>query len=490
MKTTFNTINTTGATSTKSTTNTAGATSTKGTRNTTNTTGATGTTTTTSSTTIPKSLTEQLVKLIGNKPIDQQDLNATALFLLDAISNAVAGQATGPGKILLNWAADRAMDEGRRAFLMGALTHIMEMDDLHRASVTHPGAVVIPAVIAVGAKLERPGRAILRSILHGFEACTRVGMAVGTEHYTIWHNTATCGPFGSAMAVSDLLELEDDQKVNALGNAGTQSSGLWQFLETGAMSKHLHAGRASESGLLAAQLAAAGFSGPPKILEGERGFFAAMCPNATPQMLVENSQGPWQLHQTSIKPWPSCRHTHPVIDVALTLAPQVDIEAVASIKIETYPAALDLCHRPQPTTPYEAKFSLQYCALMALVDGEVGLDSFSRQNRERLAAFRRPITLTTGAGWQSRYPEAWGARITLQLVGGKRVTAEQTECKGDPNMPLTAEELVKKSKMLLLSAGMSPQKSEQLIEAILALPQDSPLPTGLEQMICQPTQVY
>ena len=94
-------------------------------------------------------------------------------------------------------------------------------------------------------------------------------MAVGSDHYKVWHNTETCGPFGSAMTAATLLDLTDKQTMFALGNAGTQSAGLWEFLATGAMSKHLHAGRAAEAGLLAAELAALNFSGPPAILEGK-----------------------------------------------------------------------------------------------------------------------------------------------------------------------------------------------------------------------------
>src|SRR5690606_14080258 len=126
----------------------------------------------------------------------------------------------------------------------------------------------------------------------------RVGMAVGPAHYRVWHNTATCGPYGSAMAAAELLGLDDVQAVHALGNAGTQSAGLWQFLETGAMSKHLHAGRAAEAGIVAAELAARGFTGAPAILEGEKGFFAGACPDARPEALLADPAAPWQLRLT------------------------------------------------------------------------------------------------------------------------------------------------------------------------------------------------
>jgi 2-methylcitrate dehydratase PrpD len=215
-----------------------------------------------------------------------------------------------PNEILLGWANRRPLDAGRKAFLIGCLAHTLELDDLHSASVTHPGCVVVPAAITIGGASAAPGLTILDAVLHGYEACCRIGAAVGLAHYRMWHSAATCGPFGSAMAAAHLLGLDDRQAQDALGNAGTQSAGLWQFLESGAMSKHLHAGHAAEAGITAAELANNGFSGPPKILEGSRGIFVASCPDADPEAILREPSMVWQLLETSIKPWPSCRHTH------------------------------------------------------------------------------------------------------------------------------------------------------------------------------------
>jgi 2-methylcitrate dehydratase PrpD len=302
-----------------------------------------------------------------NKPIAPVDFQQAAMFTLDALANALAGRVSEPGALLLRWAdATGVIDAERRAFLLGALTHILETDDLHRASVVHPGCVVVPAVWAIATRERQRGHAVLRAVLWGFEAATRIGMAVGPTHYRIWHNTATCGPYGSAMAAAALLKLDVPATVHALGNAGTQSSGLWQFLETGAMTKHLHAGRAAAAGVLAADLARFGFTGPPAILEGAKGLFAAACPDADPDAVVRDPDGPWQLLQTSIKPWPSCRHTHPAIDAACELRHAV-IGPIEQIEVETYPAALEVCNRPAPQSDYEAKFSLHHCVAAALM---------------------------------------------------------------------------------------------------------------------------
>lgn len=418
-------------------------------------------------------MTQQLVALIAAKPVTAADLEQASLFTLDAIANALAGRCSEPGEILLRWGGSAARDAGRQAFLLGALTHILEMDDLHRASVVHPGCVVVPAAWAVARREGAGGRNLLIAVLRGFEAAIRVGMAVGPAHYRLWHNTATCGPFGSAIAAASLMNLPEAATVHALGNAGTQSAGLWQFLETGAMTKHLHAGRGAEAGVLAADLARLGFTGPPAILEGARGFFAATCPDADPQAVLRNPDGPWELARTSIKPWPSCRHTHPTIDAAQALRPQVQIDAIERVDVETYQAALNLCDRPEPRSEYEAKFSLQHCVAAAL-SREVDFSAFDSQARSALAGLRKRVTVHLAEPYASAYPHAWGSAVRVVCKDGTRLSAQRTQAKGDPEAPLSRAELIDKARMLLGYGGVS--APQRLIDAILALAEGGPVP--------------
>ena len=422
------------------------------------------------------SLTRELVDLIRGKAFTEADLQHAALFVLDAVANALAGRNSVPGRILLDWGAEQGGDLGRQALLVGGLTHIQEVDDLHRASVVHPGCVVVPASLALASRRGVSGVDLLISVLQGFEACCRVGMAVGPGHYRIWHNTATCGPFGSAMAAACLMDLTAEQATHALGNAGTQSSGLWQFLDTGAMSKHLHAGRAAEAGVVAADLARHGFTGPPEILEGSRGFFQATCPDPELENLLAAPAAPWQLRNTSIKPWPCCRHTHPAIDAALELAESVDSSGVAKVAVETYRPALDVCDRPLPTSEYEAKFSLQHCVAAALNDGRVVFDSFDEAGRNRLAEARERVALSAVEPYVSAYPAHWGASVTATLDNGSVVTARRSDCKGDPESPLTADEMVAKARFLMTYGGLSDDDAQAVIDSVLGLPKGDTAP--------------
>ncbi|MCE2474572.1 MAG: MmgE/PrpD family protein [Alphaproteobacteria bacterium] len=412
------------------------------------------------------SLTEQLVQFIEAKPISEADLEKASHYVLDALANTRAGQSTEPGRIIRAWAEGAGHDAGREAFRLGALTHILEADDLHRESVTHPGCVVVPAACALAGSTRADGRAFLTAVLKGFEAMCRIGAAVGPTHYRTWHNTATCGPFGSAYAAGTLLGLEPRAMVHALGNAGTQSAGLWEFIASGAMSKHLHAGRAAEAGVVAAELAAHGFTGAPSILEGSRGFFAAACPDADPEAVLRAPEVPWQLHRTSIKPWPSCRHTHPAIDAALELAPQVD--RFRKVEARTYGAAVDVCDNVRPSTEYEAKFSLQHCIAAALIDKEVVFASFGTTARARHADLASQIELASGSPYDEAYPRAWGASVRVVLEDGRVLEAERKHALGDPDAPLSPHRLEAKARDLLALGGVDPEPLVNQVRALSA----------------------
>lgn len=431
----------------------------------------------------PMSLTQELIGLIRNKPIQPNDLDQAALLVIDAVGCAYAGTATPVGKILREWAGAQGYDDKRAALLMGALTHITETDDLHRASVTHPGCVVIPAVLALGERLGSSAEQTLIAIMHGFEAMCRIGAGVGPAHYKVWHNTATCGPFGSAMACASLLGLDEEQTLNALGNAGTQASGFWQFMATGAMSKHLHAGRACESGWLAAELAQHNFTGSPEILEGAKGFFVAMCDDPKPEQVMAEADAPWQIHATSIKPWPSCRHTHPIIDCALELHDMIGGQQASSINVKTYQAALDVCNYPQPESEYQAKFSLFHTAAIATLDGEVGLNSFDETARARTTELRGRTQIEIVDPYLSNYPVSWGAEVMLTTDSGETFKVSRQDCKGDPELALDRDEMRHKAMGLMQFGGLNADQARSVCDSILSLPSAPPTPAIFHNFI-------
>ncbi|MGE3272415.1 MAG: MmgE/PrpD family protein [Chloroflexota bacterium] len=421
-------------------------------------------------TALDRSLTQDLAALVArtrSADIPADVLETAAWWVLDWLGAAIAGLDSPAGRIFVEhtsaqptaMASCLGLKSGRSAQVAalhnGAVSHVVEMDDVHRAAIIHPAVVVVPAALAVAEQCGASGRDFLTAVVLGYEVAIRVGESVGKTHYFHWHNTSTCGVFGAAAAAGWLLGLDDERMTWALGNAGTQAGGLWEFIADGAMSKFLHAGRAAANGVLAAELAALGFTGARKILEGRQGFFSATAPDGNPAAVTANLGQGWKLPGSSIKPYPACRHTHAAVDAALALreAHGVNNTDVDCIEIDAYQSTIDLTDNPAPSTPYAAKFSVQYCVARALTDGAVKIADFdeARISEPAMQTLMQHTTVRLDRELDSRVPAQLPARVRLQLHDGRVIEETILDAKGDPEAPLTHAELT--AKFLDLIAG-------------------------------------
>jgi len=411
-------------------------------------------------------VTQTLAKVLA-RPISNEDRERASLLLLDWTGCAVAGQAEPAGQKVTAAFPDEAgnctrIGASKSSPLMAALHNgcfgnILEMDDVDRQAVLHAAPTVIPAALAMAEHLGASTQDFLDAIVIGYEATIRIGRAVGAGHYAFWHNTATCGPFGAAAAACHLLKGSD--LVSALGLAGTQAAGLWQTRhEPDSMAKQLHAGHAAHAGVLAAILSKQGFQGPRSILEGEQGFFKSMCPGAKPEDVLINPEAGWLLHETSLKPYPACRHAHPAIDAAL----QADL-LEGPILIETYDDALKFCDRPDPQPGLQAKFSLQHAVAQTLMAAAPELNDFSDKALSKTAALRKRIIVKSTDEFNQAYPAHYGAAVT---INGKRYVAK--DAYGDPECPMPEEAVIQKAVTLMTYAGMIENKSKRLSTAALS----------------------
>ncbi|MEA2525924.1 MAG: hypothetical protein QOF73_3151 [Thermomicrobiales bacterium] len=441
-----------------------------------------------------QSLTHQLsTALAAVDPADlsSEDIQFAKLFVLDWLGSAVAGTATIPGAMLIDEGRDRGcgpcrvlgIADGRdaevAALVNGGLSHIVEMDDLDRGSVVHPGTVVIPAALAAAETVGASGQRFLLAVIAGYEAAIRVGEAVGRSHYRYWQNTATCGTYGAAAAAGIVFGLDAEQMTWALGNAGSVAGGLWQFNHDGAMTKHLHAGRAASNGLLAARLAARGFTGAAEILEGPQGFFAAMSTDAQPGRVTAgldrglgSHECGWKIRGVSIKPHASCRHTHPAVDAARTLRERIGagLDNVSRFRVETYGTALQVTNTPNPTNTYQAKFSLQYCTAQALLHGRVGLHDFApdRLSDPAIRDLMARIDVAVDPDIDAAYPVVWSARVSASLPDGSTTAVHVDAPKGDPENAVTWDEVVAKSRDLATATAFEGDIG-RLVDDVLGL---------------------
>lgn len=435
-------------------------------------------------TTLSRQLAEFTVNL-EYESLPASTVRLAVLSFLDWLGSGIAGGRELPGQIageVVEEAGGRPqatlLTTGEKTSALGAAlvngisSHILELDDVHKASILHSAAAVMPAALAAAELVKAGGKKLIEGIVAGYEVGIRIGEAVTPSHYRYWHTTGTCGTFGAAAAAGKILGLGVGEMVNALGNAGSQAAGLWEFIVDGAMTKHLHPGKAAMNGLLAALLALRGFTGAKRILEGDRGFFKSMAPEYDAGKVTADLGGRFKIEENCFKIHSSCRHTHSSLDVVTGLAEVKDItpEEIVSVKVGVYRVALDIAGNPDPETVYAAKFSLPFCVALGLVRRSAGLKDFSPQtlNDPVIREVMKKIQVYVDPELDAMYPGRWPARVTIET--GRGIFKGGTDYpKGDPENPVSREELEKKF-YTLVQPVLGDKRANGIISAVADLP--------------------
>ena len=434
-------------------------------------------------------ISEQIAAFIYDADYDTLSADAldmAKLCFLDWLGSVYAGKGSRPAVAILlvakslggNPEATLIADDSQSSAYMAALvnsaaSHVVEMDDLHKGSILHPAAPVIPAALAMAEREGASGQELLTAIVVGYEVAIRAGEAMGPSHYRFWHTTGTCGTFGGAAAGGKILGLSKPELAMMLGTAGTQAAGLWEFLVDGAMSKQLHPAKAAADGLLSALLAEQGFTAAGRIFEGEKGFCQAMARECDLDRLTKGlGTERLRILSTSFKAHAACYHIHSAIDAVLEIRRKHGLRAadVESVRIALYPAALDLLEKVAPRDPYAAKFNIPFCVATALVYGQVGLSAFTTDRLEdsKIQEATQRISLVRDSELGKVYPERWPAVAEVTTRAGQTHAARIDFPRGDPKNPMTREELEAKFHNLATPALDETQR-RKTIDACLNL---------------------
>ncbi|HJQ64641.1 MAG TPA: MmgE/PrpD family protein [Burkholderiales bacterium] len=377
--------------------------------------------------------------------------------VIDWYAAVLPGSVVTPATLLEQALADdldrgRArLASGRRATLRaaalinGAASHSVEFDDIYRDAGYHPGSPTISAALAAAQTHGVSGERFLRGVIVGYEVSTRIGEAVMPSHYRYWHTTGTVGSFGAAAAVATILGCTREQFMHALATVGTFASGLQQAFRSQAMTKPLHGGHAADVGAFAAMAAAKGVTGALDILEGEVGFGAAMSSEPDWSKATRGLGEDYHIVHMTFKNHGCCGHTFPSIDGALVLKERHGIryQDIRKIRLATYKAGLDIIDNAAPEGEYQAKFSLQYVVAHALVHGSVRLNAFlpDRLNDGEVRALMQKIECVADAELSKGYPTQRAAQVEIETNDGRKYAHFQPTRKGDPEMPLSDDEL-------------------------------------------------
>ena len=356
------------------------------------------------------------------------------------------------------------------AFMNGTISHIAEFDDIFRDGAYHPACPTISAAMALAESRNNSVEDLLAAIIIGYEVSTRISKVIQPSHYQYFHTTGTVGVFGAAAACAYLLRLNASQACDAMATAGTFASGLQQAFRSDSMTKPMHPGHEAEVVLNAALLAQSGMTGTPDLLEGEAGFGAALCENPRWDELFVDLGLSWNIEQMTFKNHGCCGHNFPAIDAVSHLLNEhaIDPEQIQKIRVGGYKATVEVCHYVHPKTPFEAKFSLTYTVSARIILGRVRERAFLENalSNPGIHSMEEKIELKIDPECAAKFPLHRSAKVEIEMKDGSVYKHHQHTRHGDPDEPLSDQELVDKFNELT-EPRVSSQIAKTLSEGVL-----------------------
>ena len=423
-------------------------------------------------------------------PLAPEVLHHAKRAVIDWYAALLPGAVVSPAVLLEKGLAEELDRGGARlalgrkatvraaALINGTAAHTVEVDDIFRDGIYHPGAPTIPAALALAQAGGASGEQFLRAVVVGYEISTRIGAAMGRAHYKYWHNTGTIGVFGACAASAELLGLDARRFAHALATVTTFSAGLQQAFRMDSMSKPLHAGRAAEAGVTAALAAREGVTGSLDVIEGEAGFGRAMGDNPDWTKFLESLGKDFHICRMTFKNHTCCGHTFAAIDGALALQARMGVAAndIERVSVGTYQAALDVARYERPQTPAEARFSLKYVVATALTHGNVRLAAFEPARMEDRAtrSLMEKISVSVDQELDAAFPQQRAARVSIAARGRSEEHLQPTRI-GDPDAPLTDAQLEAKY-LELAGPVLGEERARKLLATLWTLETSKAVP--------------
>jgi 2-methylcitrate dehydratase PrpD len=419
--------------------------------------------------------------------ISDQVVQKAKLSLLDYLFVYVAGFRSGVLKdSILDYYSNRIKNDestilltGTKAdaeiatMVSGLIAHSVELDDGHRYGTAHPAVAVIPAALAIAEKENASFNELIKAIIIGYDAMLRLSKSINPSHLKRgFHSTSTTGTIGAAAAVASVLKFKADDFVNAISIAGLLSSGLQEMLHGNPSIKAFQVGRSAQSGLLAAQFVTYGGKGPASIFEGQHGWIKAMTDEFDESVLLDELGKRWEIMNTYTKLYPTCRHCHHAIDLAIeAFQSGLSIDKIEKVIVKTYTVGIaEVGIIKRPANVEDAMFSLAFAVSVALTTGFVTLEYLQEYlSSNGLLDFSEKIEIEADAAMDSKYPAERGCIMELITKTGELFKLQTHLPKGEPDTALTNEEYLNKFKAI--TAGVfKPEFVEEIFDFTMNYP--------------------
>lgn len=403
--------------------------------------------------------------------------NASAsLRAIEGVDGAAGGVAV--------WGAEGRLAAGYAAMANGIAAHVLDFDDTHTDSIVHGSAIIAPVAMALAESRGASGEDLVCAFVAGWEAAARVGLASrGTFHKRGFHTTSIAGIFGAATAAARLLGLDAERTAHAIGLAGSQASGINEYLSNSSSAKSVHTGWSAHAGILAATLAQSGMTGPMSVFEGRDGVLRAYgLPEACDAAALDAGLGTrWEATRISIKPYPCCHFAHAFVDcVGALLANGVAAADVRALHCVVPEIELPLICEPfgeklAPATSYAAKFSLPFLLAARIADGRIDHRTFEAANlaRKDLLELAARVTYRVAAPGETPFPRTFPGWVEATLADGTTRVERLDVNAGHPDNPLALEQVAAKFRDNA-AAALGEAGVERAVSLVAALPASPP----------------
>lgn len=378
---------------------------------------------------------------------------------------------TGEGSIFPVGIA-QGMSMNDAVFLNGLNSHALDFDDGTNAGIIHLGSPLFSVLLPLAQKYEIDGSKLLRSAVFGYETSFTMAMTIQPVHKQRgYHATGTCGILGIAVAASYALGSDPHHTKRAFSTAAVSSSGTLKVLEDGSQLKPYNVAKTALLGITSVQMANAGFEVADDPLSGTAGFLSQMYGTDDIEFAPALLNGTYAIEKAYIKPYAACRYTHPAIDIAKRLRNEIQLSAdeIENIIIRTYSLAVNKHDHIYIQGAASAKMSIPYNFAVTYATGKTGMDAFSDECLENaeIREFTKKVIVNEDTEMSAFFPEKTIASVVITARDGRRFEGRSELPKGEPENPLTPEEIIDKFSRLAVYGGKTKLQAEEIADAVI-----------------------
>ncbi len=388
----------------------------------------------------------------------------------DKLSGMIAEADAGNAPVI---GIDKEISMESAVFYNGLSAHTLDFDDGTNAGIIHLGSPIFSVLLPIAQRYHIPADKFMLAALIGYEASFTMAMSIQPKHKQLgYHATGTCGTLGISLAIAEALDFTTQQRRDAFSAAAVSATGTLKVLEEGSELKPYNVAKAALMGYMAAKMGRAGYAGPDDVLSGDRGFLQMMHGDDAVELKSPLLNGTYAIEKAYIKPYAACRYCHPSIEAALAIRQKYGINStdqVKGIKVRTYSLAVNKHDHTEIAGCGSAKMSIPYSVAVAICRGKAGMQEFEFDSVTDavILDLTRKVTVEADSEMSAHFPGKQTACVDVTTTAGTVFSETVDYPKGEPENPMSVDEVKGKFVALTLFSGRSEEEAIEIFDAVM-----------------------